>query len=112
MNEVTKNWDEEITQHSTRETELGREQSGLWDTLTRLKELLAELQELQIKLQKETSSPSDGPSLVTKAEELMIVFDGEANKYIDSPLIESMRKTLSPLDNIITYLQYEDRLNA
>jgi len=97
---------------SGRETELGSEQGRLRDILSRLSELLDKLKRFQDELQTETSSTTEGQSLLNKVEELIAALDGDTNRYRDSTAIDSLRGAISTLNEVLTYLRDEERLNA
>jgi len=110
LDDLLKSWEGEVTQISGRETELTGEKEGYKDTLRRLNELLDELNRLQLKLQKETSSKREGTLLLEEAEKLTATLEAEAEKYKDSTAVDSLRGKLSPQSDILTYLRDEEKV--
>ncbi len=112
LDELVKSWEGDVAQLSGRETEITGERDGLRDTMRRLNELLGELKALQLKLQKETSSTKEGAPLLEEAGKLMSTLEAEAEGYLDSTAVDSLRGRLSPQSDVLTYLRDEERVEA
>lgn len=109
---VIKGWENEINEISGKASELKNEQRSLGDTLTRLSQIQLEMNSLQKTLQKEAAIAIEGPELVQRVEEVIIALDSEIAKYSDPTIIDSLRKSLSELTEILNYLRDDERVNA
>lgn len=112
LDEVMKNWETEIDGFSRIESEFRGEQSKLADVLTRLSRIQTEMGTLQVTLQKAASSTVEGPELIKRIEEVARELDVEISRYSDSSAIDSLRKTLSNLADVLNFLRDEERVTA
>ena len=67
---------------------------------------------LQAALQKATYSTAEGSALITKIDEVTRILDVEISKYSDSLVIDSLRKTLSDLADVLNLLRDDERVTA
>lgn len=112
LDEVSRSWEQEISGLSGKESELRTEQNGLRETLKQLVELKTTLEKLEKELQKETSSQLTGTELTNKVEEKIKALDGEVTKYSDSTVVDTLRRNLSNLADVLTYLRDEDQVQT
>jgi DNA repair exonuclease SbcCD ATPase subunit len=112
LDEVNKSWEQEISGLSGKESELRTEQNELRETLKQFVELKTTLERLEKELQKETSSQLTGTELTKKVEEKIKALDGEVTKYSDSEAVDTLRRNLSNLADILTYLRDEDQVQT
>jgi DNA repair exonuclease SbcCD ATPase subunit len=110
LDAVAKGWDVEIRTVSDRESVLRGEQAQLKDLLRRLTKLLEEITSLEADLQKETSSSLSGSVLLKKVDSLILSLDDEISGLSDSSEVDALRKTLSELPDVLTYLRDEERM--
>jgi DNA repair exonuclease SbcCD ATPase subunit len=71
-----------------------------------------ELERLQTWLQKETSSALEGPKLLKKVGEITASLDKEIEKYSDSSEVDTLRASLSDLEDVLNYLRDEEQVLA
>ena len=112
LDELVISWEGEVSQLSGRETEITGEREGLKDTLRRFNELFEELNALQLKLQKKTSSKKEGTPLIGEIETIMSTLEKEAEQYKDTKAVDSLRSKLSPQSDVLTYLRDEEKVEA
>jgi exonuclease SbcC len=110
LDDLLKSWEGEVTQLSGRETEFTGERDGLNDTLRRFSELFGELDTLQLKLQKETSSQKEGAPLIGEIERLITTLQTEAERYMDTTAVDSLHGKLSTQSDVLTYLRDEEKV--
>jgi len=112
LDDIMKNWENEIEGLSRIESEFRAEQSKLVDVLTRFSQIQNEMRTLQAALQKVTSSAAEGSALSKKIDEVIRELDVEISKYSDSLVIDSLRKTLSDLADVLNLLRDDERVTA
>lgn len=112
LEQLTKNWGEEIEKLSSRETELTGERDEKKDTIRRLKDLTGELETIKQKLQEETETKTEGSQLLGEVADLIADLEEKAKGYCDSIEVDALRGELSPQSDVLTYLRDEEKVEA
>ena len=112
LDDIMKNWEKEIEDLSRIDSEFRAEQSKLADVLTRFSHIQNEMGTLQTTLQKATSSTAQGPELIQRIDEVTRELDIEISKFNNSSAVDSLRKKLSDLADVLNLLRDDERVTA
>ena len=95
LDNIPKEWENQINEISSQISVLRSEQNTLADTVNRVSQIQSELNSLQKSLQKSVGIALEGPKLIQRINETLAAQDQEIGELSDSTSIDTLRKNLS-----------------